>query len=231
VNVKRVWTTWTQLADRAAELALAPSSNEVDRLLLVALAQRLRAAGLAATPHLPIDGAALGLALGAFPHIRRLREHLLEWFRGLSWLPGTWTREARYETWVDLSVCAHLPLKLAKSDVEGKDRWITWWAEVYAPAKEEEIVAMVQGTFTEARKMGRAEGRTEGEAAGRTEGEAAANARAVLTVLRVRGIVVSDADRERILGEKDPVCLERWHERAVLAASVAEVIAEPSRAA
>ena len=79
--------------------------------------------------------------------------------------------------------------------------------------------------------MGRAEGRTEGEAAGRTEGEAAANARAVLTVLRVRGIVVSDADRERILGEKDPVCLERWHERAVLAASVAEVIAEPSRAA
>jgi len=42
---------------------------------------------------------------------------------------------------------------------------------------------------------------------------------------------LSDADRERILGEKDPACLERWHERAVLAASVAEVIAEPSRAA
>jgi hypothetical protein len=89
--------------------------------------------------------------------------------------------------------------------------------------QEEEIVAMVQGTFTEARKMGRAEGHT--------EGRAEANARAVLTVLRVRGIVVSDADRERILGEKDPTCLERWHERAVLAASVAEVITEPSRAA
>src|SRR5580704_12864632 len=85
--------------------------------------------------------------------------------------------------------------------------------------QEEEIAAMVQGTFTEARKMGRA------------EGEAAGEARALLAVLRVRGIVVSDADRERILGEKDPTCLERWHERAVLAASVAEVIAEPSRAA
>src|SRR5580704_8965045 len=81
--------------------------------------------------------------------------------------------------------------------------------------QEEEIVAMVQGTFTEARKMGRAEGRT--------EGEAAANARAVLTVLRVRGIVVSDADRERILAEKAPACLERWLERAVHAASLAEV--------
>ena len=82
---------------------------------------------------------------------------------------------------------------------------------------------MVQGTFTEARRMGRAEGRT--------EGEAAARARDVLTVRRARGIVMSDADRERILAEKDPACLERWLERAVHAASLAEVIAEPSRAA
>ena len=82
--------------------------------------------------------------------------------------------------------------------------------------QEEEIVAMVQGTFTEARKMGLA------------EGEAAANARAVLTVLRVRGIVVSDADRERILAEKDLERLERWLERAILAVSAAEVIDDPS---
>ena len=77
----------------------------------------------------------------------------------------------------------------------------------------------MQGTFTEARKMGRA------------EGEAAARARDVLTVLRARGIVVSDADRERILAEKDPACLERWLERAVHAASIVEVLAEPGRAA
>ena len=81
--------------------------------------------------------------------------------------------------------------------------------------QEEEIVAMVQGTFTEARKMGRAEG----------------SALAVLTVLQARGIVVSDADREHILAEKDPACLERWLKRASLAASLADVIAEPSRAA
>jgi hypothetical protein len=84
--------------------------------------------------------------------------------------------------------------------------------------EEEEIVAMVQGTFTEARKMGRDEGRTEGEAAARV--------RDVLTVLRVRGITVSDTDRERIVSEKDPARLERWHERAILAASVAEVFDE-----
>jgi hypothetical protein len=89
--------------------------------------------------------------------------------------------------------------------------------------EEKEIVAMVQGTFTQARKWGRDEGRT--------EGEAAASARAVLTVLRVRGIIVSDANRERILAEKDPARLERWLEQSTLATSVADVMDEPSRAA
>jgi hypothetical protein len=59
-------------------------------------------------------------------------------------------------------------------------------------------------------------------------GEAKASARAVLTALRVRGIAVPDAVREQILAEKDPARLERWHERAILAASVGEVLDEPS---
>ncbi|WP_437570791.1 hypothetical protein [Sorangium sp. So ce542] len=49
-------------------------------------------------------------------------------------------------------------------------------------------------------------------------------ARAVLTALRVRGIAVPDVTRERILAEKDPETLERWLERAVVAASLAEVL-------
>ena len=81
--------------------------------------------------------------------------------------------------------------------------------------EEEEIVAMVQGTFTEARKMGRAEG----------------EARALLAVLRARGISVPDSARERILGQKDPERLERWVERAAVAASVDEVIDEPYQGA
>jgi hypothetical protein len=63
---------------------------------------------------------------------------------------------------------------------------------------------------------------------GRSEGRMEEAAHAVMTVLRVRGIAVPDAARERILAEKDPARLERWHERAILAASVAEVLEEPS---
>jgi hypothetical protein len=58
----------------------------------------------------------------------------------------------------------------------------------------------------------------------RTEGAA----RAVLTVLRARSIAVSDRARERIVAEKDPERLERWLEKAATAASVAEVLDEPS---
>jgi len=50
----------------------------------------------------------------------------------------------------------------------------------------------------------------------------------VLTVLRVRGIAVPDAARERILAEKDAALLSRWHERAILAASIEDVLREPS---
>jgi hypothetical protein len=53
-------------------------------------------------------------------------------------------------------------------------------------------------------------------------------ARAVLTAFRVRGIAVADAARERILAQKDPSPLERWLERAIVAASVGEAIGEPS---
>jgi len=63
---------------------------------------------------------------------------------------------------------------------------------------------------------------------GRTEGEVVAHARDVLTVLRVRGLVVPDATRERILAQTDPETLERWLERAIVVASVAEVFDGPS---
>ena len=60
----------------------------------------------------------------------------------------------------------------------------------------------------------------------RKEGHSERGAGDVLTVLRVRGIVVPEAARARILAEKDPELLERWLERAVVAASVDEVIGE-----
>jgi hypothetical protein len=62
----------------------------------------------------------------------------------------------------------------------------------------------------------------------RTEAEAKGEARALLAALRVRGIPVPEAARERIMAEKDPERLERWVERAVVASSLADVLDEPS---
>ena len=60
------------------------------------------------------------------------------------------------------------------------------------------------------------------------QGRAEEAARAVLTALRVRGIAVSDAARERVLAQQDPERLERWLEKAIVATSAAEVIDDPS---
>ena len=76
--------------------------------------------------------------------------------------------------------------------------------------------------------QGREEGREEGRDEGRDEGRTETRASDVLTVFRVRGIAVPDAARERILAQKDPSLLERWLEKAIVAASVAEVLDEPS---
>jgi hypothetical protein len=64
-------------------------------------------------------------------------------------------------------------------------------------------------------------------AQGRAEGRSDEAARALLTVLRVRGIEVPEAARERILSQKDPERLERWLERAIVATSLAKVLDDP----
>jgi hypothetical protein len=78
--------------------------------------------------------------------------------------------------------------------------------------EEQEFIVTMHNTWEKAREEGRAEGA----------------ARALLTTLRVRGIAVSDAVRERILAQKDLERLERWHERAVVAASIDDVLDKPS---
>jgi hypothetical protein len=63
-------------------------------------------------------------------------------------------------------------------------------------------------------------------AQGYAEGYAKGIAQSVLIILEARGLAVPDAIRERILAEKDPVRLDRWLERAVVASSVDEVFDE-----
>jgi hypothetical protein len=65
-------------------------------------------------------------------------------------------------------------------------------------------------------------------AQGRAEGHAEGEARALLTVLGARGFAVPDAARERILAERDLTRLERWLEKAAVAASVSAVLDDPN---
>jgi hypothetical protein len=78
--------------------------------------------------------------------------------------------------------------------------------------EEQEFIMIMHSTWEDAREQGRAE----------------ATARAVLTVLRARGIDLSKRARARILAQKDAARLERWLEKAVVAASVAEMLDGPS---
>jgi hypothetical protein len=65
-------------------------------------------------------------------------------------------------------------------------------------------------------------------AQGEAQGVVHARAQDVLTVLHARGVAVRDAERDRILAEKDAARLERWLAKAAVASSLGEVIDDPS---
>jgi len=69
----------------------------------------------------------------------------------------------------------------------------------------------------------REEAKAEGIAEGKAEGIAEGKAEALLAVLAARGITVEDAERVRILGERDPQQLDRWLAGAVTCAVAAEL--------
>lgn len=100
--------------------------------------------------------------------------------------------------------------------------------ELNRTPEEEEFLVTMHYTWEQAREEGRREGQELGRREGQELGQTQARAGDVLTVLRVRGLPVSDAERERVLAERDPDRLERWLERAVTAASLAAILDEPS---
>ncbi len=59
---------------------------------------------------------------------------------------------------------------------------------------------------------------------GRAAGEAKGEAKSVLAVLAARGIAVSDAIRERVLGCTDIPTLDVWVQRAAVASTAAGVV-------
>lgn len=82
--------------------------------------------------------------------------------------------------------------------------------------EEQEFIVTMHNSWEKARKQGLDKGRAQ---------EAA---KAVLTVLRTRGIRVPKEARERILAQKDPELLNRWLKRAIRATAAAEVFQEPN---
>ena len=87
--------------------------------------------------------------------------------------------------------------------------------EINAPS----VVAGVQAVALPTMSLG---------AATPTLGQATLNAAPLPADVRVRGVAVPDAARERILAEKEPARLERWLERGIIASSITEVMDEPS---
>ena len=71
-----------------------------------------------------------------------------------------------------------------------------------------------------------AEGKAEGEAKGKAEGEARGRIADIFRVLRVRGLELNAEQERRIRGCSDLDTLDRWHERAVTAATTANVFAD-----
>lgn len=95
---------------------------------------------------------------------------------------------------------------------ELRQRWEREKAELRAEGRAQAITEL--GTRWEREK---AELRAESTAEG--------TAKAILTVLVARGLQVSEAIQQRVLGCKDPNTLDRWLARAATATSDADVIA------
>ena len=127
--------------------------------------------------------------------------------RAFEWSPelGTWSILDPSGSIEDPTLAAPLPIaalvRVAKAD------------DVVASA----LLAKGNRVLQTAISEGRTEGRTEGRAEGRAD--------AILVVLARRGLDAQPPDRERILGERRLDVLERWLERALTCANVAELFA------
>ncbi len=148
----------------------------------------------------------LGLCVIVLPELPRTRETLLLRLlgsgRGLGEALTELSRmpEGAWERRVAMPLVVHFRL----------------WIEEPKAQQEEIVSAEIQAWFEDYQQKLRAEGRNE------------ERARALLTVLRVRGVAVPEAARERVLAQKDPDQLERWLEKAAVASSVVEVLDDPS---
>jgi hypothetical protein len=65
-----------------------------------------------------------------------------------------------------------------------------------------------------------------GIAEGKVEGKAEGKAEALLTILSIREVPITDEERQRIIACREIAHLDRWVARAVTATSIADVFGE-----
>jgi flagellar biosynthesis/type III secretory pathway protein FliH len=79
----------------------------------------------------------------------------------------------------------------------------------------------IEKFFTEAHRRSYDQGKAEGKAEGEAEGEA----RALIMILKRRGLAITDEQQRQIVTCADLATLDRWLDRALSAASVDELLA------
>jgi Uma2 family endonuclease len=100
-------------------------------------------------------------------------------------------------------------------------------AEDRAAGKAEGVQEGFQEGFLRGKAEAVQEGFLRGKAEGVQEGFLRGKAEAVLAVLAARNAAVGEAQRVRILGERDPAQLDRWLAEAATCAEVAELFTIP----
>ncbi|HEX2686141.1 MAG TPA: hypothetical protein VHN14_05965 [Kofleriaceae bacterium] len=92
-----------------------------------------------------------------------------------------------------------------------------------AARKALEMEPQIEQFFSEAHRRSFAEGEAKGEAKGEARGEAKGEAKALLLILRRRGMAMTDDQQRRIVTCTDLATVDRWLDRAFSVASVDEL--------
>jgi Uma2 family endonuclease len=154
------------------------------------------------------------------------RSRALEWSTALA----TWSVLEPSAHIVDPALAVPLPIAALLREAKADDAV----ARALIVKRNPEIEAMRAQDRREASQdglaqgllRGRIEGKQEGRIEGKQEGRVEGKAEALLVMLAARGISIDRAARDRILGEPDPVQLDRWITRAAICSRVAEIFAE-----
>ncbi len=126
--------------------------------------------------------------------------------------------------------------KALQNAAEQPGPWSAWIADAILHVVDAKVREALEDTMhkhgyrtpflRDAYNEGEAKGEAKGQAKGRVEGKVEQARSALLRVLAKRSLVITDVQRDRIAAETDLARLDRWHDAAVTAQTVAEIFAD-----